>query len=303
MRRESRTARSALSRLTDVREVLKKAAANRVLPTPRWRVSRTRTRGRRKPPRIACCPLRAFASRGRARGVEESRRDSRVAHSALARLTDVREGLKGSELPTNCSQLARLADAHERLKKAAANRVLPAPRWRVSRTRTRGRRKPPRIACCPLRAFASRGCAREVEESRRESSVAHSALARLADARERLKKAAANRALPTSRWRVSRTRARGRRKPPRIARCPLRAGASRGCARGTEGKRGESRVARSALSRLTDAHEVLKNAPRIMRCPFRAFASHRCARSAEECAANHALPVPRFRISRTRARG
>ena len=49
-------------------------------------------------------------------GLKESRRDSCVAYSALARLADAREGLK----------------------KAAANRVLPAPRWRVSRTRTRG---------------------------------------------------------------------------------------------------------------------------------------------------------------------
>ena len=46
-------------------------------------------------------------------GLKESRRESLVAHSALA----------------------RLADAHEGLKKAAANRVLPAPRFRVSRTR------------------------------------------------------------------------------------------------------------------------------------------------------------------------
>ena len=67
--------------------------------------------------------------------------------------------------------------------------------------------KAPRFARCPLRAFASHGCAREVEESRRESRVAHSALARLADAREGLKKAAANRALPIPRFRVSRTRA------------------------------------------------------------------------------------------------
>ena len=70
-------------------------------------------------------------------GLKESRRDSRVAYSALARLADAREGLKGSELPTNCSQLARLADAHERLKKAAANRALPTPRWRVSRMHAR----------------------------------------------------------------------------------------------------------------------------------------------------------------------
>ena len=91
-----------------------------------------------KAPRIARCPLRAFAFRGAARGTEESRCESCVSRSALARLADAREGLKGSELPTNCSQLARLADAHERLKKAAANRELPAPRWRVSRMRARG---------------------------------------------------------------------------------------------------------------------------------------------------------------------
>ena len=46
-------------------------------------------------------------------GLKESRRDSRVAYSALARLPDAREGLK----------------------KAAANRALPTPRFRVSRTR------------------------------------------------------------------------------------------------------------------------------------------------------------------------
>ena len=79
-------------------------------------------------------------------GLKESRRDSRVAYSALSRFVEPREGLK----------------------KAAANRALPAPRWRVSRMRARGWRKPPRIVRFPLRAGASRGCAREVEESRRE---------------------------------------------------------------------------------------------------------------------------------------
>ena len=49
-------------------------------------------------------------------GLKESRRESRVAHSALA----------------------RLADAHEGLKKAAAIRTFPAPRFRVSRMRARG---------------------------------------------------------------------------------------------------------------------------------------------------------------------
>ncbi len=47
-----------------------------------------------------------------------------------------------------------------------------------------------------------------LKESRRESSVARSALARLADAREVLNESAAIRALPAPRWRVSRTRAR-----------------------------------------------------------------------------------------------
>ena len=48
-----------------------------------------------------------------------------------------------------------------------------------------------------------------LKDSRRESLVAHSALARLADAREGLKKAAVNRELPAPRFRVSRMRARG----------------------------------------------------------------------------------------------
>ena len=138
-------------------------------------------------PRITRCPFRAFASHRDARGVEESRRESRVARSALSRLADAREGLNES----------------------AANRALPAPRFRVSWSRARDRRKPPRIARCPLRAFAFRGAARGAEESRRESRVARSALARLADAREGLKKAAANRAFPAPRFRVSRTRTRG----------------------------------------------------------------------------------------------
>ena len=43
---------------------------------------------------------------------------------------------------------------------------------------------------------------------RRESRVAHSALAHLADAREGLKKSAAIHAFPAPRWCVSRTRAR-----------------------------------------------------------------------------------------------
>ena len=43
-RRESRVARSALSRLPNVRKGLKKAAANRVLPAPRFRVSQMRTK-------------------------------------------------------------------------------------------------------------------------------------------------------------------------------------------------------------------------------------------------------------------
>ena len=166
---------------------VEECAANRALPAPRFRVSRMRARGRRKAPRFARCPLRAFAFRGAARGTEESRRESRVARSALSRLADAREGLK----------------------KSAAIHALPAPRFRVSRTRARDRRKPPRIARCPLRAFASRGRARGAEESRRESRVAYSTLARLADAREGLKKAAANRELPTPRFRVSRMRARG----------------------------------------------------------------------------------------------
>ena len=49
-------------------------------------------------------------------GLKESRRDSRVAYSALARLADAREGLKES----------------------TAIHTLPAPRWCVSRTRARG---------------------------------------------------------------------------------------------------------------------------------------------------------------------
>ena len=49
-------------------------------------------------------------------GLKESRRDSRVAYSALARLPDAREGLKES----------------------TAIRALPAPRFRVSRMRARG---------------------------------------------------------------------------------------------------------------------------------------------------------------------
>ena len=44
-RRESRVAHSALARLADAHEGLKKAAANRVLPAPRFRISRTRARG------------------------------------------------------------------------------------------------------------------------------------------------------------------------------------------------------------------------------------------------------------------
>ena len=44
-RRDSRVAYSALARLPDAREGLKKAAANRVLPAPRFRISRTRARG------------------------------------------------------------------------------------------------------------------------------------------------------------------------------------------------------------------------------------------------------------------
>ena len=48
-----------------------------------------------------------------------------------------------------------------------------------------------------------------LKKSRRELCVARSALARLADAREGLKKAAAIRALPAPRFRVSRMRARG----------------------------------------------------------------------------------------------
>ncbi len=85
MRRESRAACSALSRLPDAREGLREQAVD------------------------------VLASDAR-EGLKESRRESRVAHSALA----------------------RLADAHEGLKKAAANRALPTPRWRASRTRARG---------------------------------------------------------------------------------------------------------------------------------------------------------------------
>ena len=158
--------------------------------------------------------------------------------------------------------------------------------------------KAPRIARCPLRAFASPGCAQGAEKSRRESRVARSALARLADARE---------GLIRRRWRNLRSTT----------------GASRGRARGTEESRRESCVSRSALSRLTDAHEVLKNAPRITRCPFRAFASRGRARGAESQnelimnaytsrladareglkATRFQASVPTIRVSRTRARG
>ena len=92
-----------------------------------------------KAPRIARCPLRAFASPECAQGAEKSRRESRVAHSALARLADAREGLKKSAaihaLPAPRFRVSR---TREGLKKAAANRAFPAPRWRVSRMRARG---------------------------------------------------------------------------------------------------------------------------------------------------------------------
>ena len=68
------------------------------------------------------------------------RRESRVAHSAMARLADAREGTEGKRRDLNVaySALARLPDAREGLNESAANRVLPAPRFRISRTRARG---------------------------------------------------------------------------------------------------------------------------------------------------------------------
>jgi len=121
--------------------------------------------------------------------------------------------------------------------------------------RARGAKgKPPRFVRCLLRAGAPPGCARGAERKHRESHVSRSALSRLADARE---------GLIRRRWRNLRS--------------PT--GASRGRAQGAEGKRRESHVSRSALSRLTDAREGLKKS-----------------------AAIRALPVPRFRVSWSRAK-
>ncbi len=80
MRRDSRAARSALSRLADAREGLREQAVD------------------------------VLASDAR-EGLKESRRDSRVAYSALARLPDAREGLKESTairtLPTPHWRISR----------------------------------------------------------------------------------------------------------------------------------------------------------------------------------------------------
>ena len=54
--------------------------------------------------------------------------------------SDVREGLKESRRESRVarSALARLADAREVLNESAAIRTLPAPRFRDSRMRARG---------------------------------------------------------------------------------------------------------------------------------------------------------------------